>query len=64
MSSSTASSFWKEQASEMRSPKRLTSVPTSSSAESSSERAASAATSSWEVVVIGVGSYQCTAAVV
>ena len=52
MSSRIASSFWKEQASETRSPNRLTISATSSGAESSSERAASAATSSWEVVVI------------
>src|SRR5688572_24081121 len=55
MSSRTASSFWKEQASETRSPNRPTISATSSGAESSSERAASAATSSWEVVVIAPG---------
>ena len=45
MSSSTLSSFWKEQASETRSPKRVASSATSSCAESSSERAARAAMS-------------------
>ncbi len=52
MSSSTVSSFWKEHASETRSPKRSTIAATSCCAESSSERAARAATSSWEAVVI------------
>src|SRR4026207_2385719 len=55
MSSSTASSFWKEQASETPSPKRSATAATSSCADRSSDRAARAATSSWAVVVIACG---------